>query len=77
MPESIDTLVSEAMQLPPDQRMTLAHRILSSVEPTPSSEIDAAWDAEIRKRIARYDSGGIKGIPAAEVFAEVDQRLRR
>ena len=77
MPESLETLISEAMQLPPDQRMTLAHRILSSVEPVPSSEIDAAWDAKIRERIARYDAGGAGSIPAAEVFAEVDRRLRR
>ncbi len=77
MAESIDTLVSEAMHLPPDQRLTLAHRILSSVEPPASSEIDTAWDAEIRERIARYDVGGVKSIPAAEVFAEADRRLRR
>ena len=77
MAGSIETLVSEAMQLPPDQRLTLAHRILSSVEPVASSEIDAAWDAEIRERIARYDAGGVRSIPAAEVFAEVDRRLRR
>jgi putative addiction module component (TIGR02574 family) len=73
----IETLVSEAMQLPPDQRLTLAHRILSSVEPMVSSEIDAAWDTEIRKRIAQYDAGGVRSIPAAEIFAEVDRRLRR
>jgi putative addiction module component (TIGR02574 family) len=77
MAESIDTLVSEAMTLPPDQRLTLAHRILSSVEPPASAEIDAAWDAEIRARIERYDAGGVTSIPAAEVFDEVDRRLRR
>jgi putative addiction module component (TIGR02574 family) len=58
MAGSIETLVNEAMQLPPDQRLTLAHRILRSVEPAASSEIDAAWGAEISERIARYDSGG-------------------
>jgi putative addiction module component (TIGR02574 family) len=75
MTGSLETLVSDAMQLPPDQRLTLAHRILSSVEPEASSEVDAAWDAEIRDRIARYDAGAVKGIPAVEVFAELDRRL--
>ncbi len=74
---SIETIVAEAVQLPPDQRMTLAHRILSSIEPERSAEIDSAWDQEIRDRIARYDSGGVQSIPAAEVFAELDRRLRR
>ncbi len=77
MAGSIESLVSEAMQLPPDQRLTLAHRIMCSVEPAASSEIDAAWDTEIRERIARYDAGGVKSIPASEVFAEADRRLRR
>lgn len=77
MTGTIDSLVAEAMHLPPDQRLTLAHRILSSVEPAESAEIEAAWDKEICERIARYDAGGVKSIPAAEVFAEVDRRLRR
>ena len=74
---AVETIVAEAVQLPPDQRLTLAHRILSSVEPDRSTETDAAWDAEIGGRIARYDAGGVETIPAAEVFAEVDRRLRR
>lgn len=77
MSVSIDALVSEAMHLPPDQRLTLAHRILTSVEANESSEVEAAWDTEIRQRIARFDAGEVRGIPAAEVFAEVDRRLRR
>ncbi len=76
MSEAVDTIVSEAVRLPPDERLTLAHKILSSVEPEPSAETDAAWDREIRQRIARYDSGEVKSIPATEVFAELDRRLR-
>jgi putative addiction module component (TIGR02574 family) len=74
---SVETIVAEAVQLPPDQRLTLAHRILSSVEPERSPETDMAWEREIRERIACYDAGGAPGIPAAEVFAELDRRLRR
>ena len=77
MTGSVDTLASEAMRLPPDQRLTLAHLILSSVEPAPSAEVDAAWDSEIRQRIERYDAGEVRGIPAAEVVAEAERRLRR
>ena len=77
MSAPVDALVTEAMHLPTDQRLTLAYRILSSVEPASSSEIDAAWDAEIRDRIARFDNGASTTIPAAEVFSELDRRLRR
>ena len=74
---SVETIVAEAVQLPPDQRLTLAHRILSSIEPEPCTETDAAWDAEIGRRITRYDAGGVETMPAAEMFAELDRRLRR
>lgn len=77
MSEAIDTIVSEAVRLPTDQRLTLAHRILTSVEPEESSETDAAWDNEIRERIARHDAGEVRSIPAAEVFGELDRRLQR
>ena len=60
------------MQLPKDQRLTLAHRLLSSVEPTPNPEIEAAWDTEIRERIGRYDAGKSTVIPATQVFIELD-----
>jgi len=73
----MEAIIAEAMELPPDQRLTLAHRILSSVEPAAAPEIDAAWDIEIRERIGRYDAGGGHSIPAAEVFEELDRRLRR
>lgn len=74
---SVEMIVAEAVQLPPDQRLVLAHKILTSIEPEASLETDSAWDSEIRDRIARYDAGNVKSIPASEVFAEVDQRLRR
>ena len=75
MKGSVDTIAAEAVLLPADQRLALAQRILSSVEPPGSAETE--WDAEIRDRIGRYDAGGVKSVPAAEAFAEVDRRLRR
>lgn len=77
MNSSVDTIVAEAVQLPPDQRLTLALRILRSVEPTPAENLNTAWDSEIRERITRYDAGTTKSVPASEVFAEIDRRLGR
>ncbi len=42
---------------------------------TKVTRIDDAWTEEIRERIRKFDSGETKGIPGAEVFAEVDRRL--
>jgi hypothetical protein len=71
--KSLESIASEALLLPKDQRFTLAQRILSSVEP----EADAAWDLEIRERIKRYDAGLTMGISGQDVFAELDKKLKR
>lgn len=77
MTETVDSLARGAVELPPDQRLTLAQVILASLEPDGSPTIDAAWEAEIRERIRRYDIGEVKGIPASQVFSELDRRLTR
>ena len=37
--------------------------------------VEAAWSAEIERRIADLDSGRTVGVPADEVFARLRQRL--
>ena len=51
--------------------MTLAYRLLASVEPEPEPGADAAWEAESAARIARFDAGKSQTVPAAEVFARL------
>jgi putative addiction module component (TIGR02574 family) len=73
----VDNIIAEAIRLSPDQRLTLAYRLLTSVEPEPTEEVERAWESEIRDRIARYDTGTVRSIPAADVFSELDRHLRR
>ena len=75
MIQTIDDLAQIAAELPPDQRYTLAQRILASVEPSREKDHDAAWTTEIRQRIMRFDAGATAGIPAVEVFAEIERSL--
>ena len=75
--KSLEYIASEAILLPKDQRLTLAHRILSSLEPAAGAEVDVAWDEEIRERIKRYDAGLTSGIPGGDVFADLDKKLVR
>jgi hypothetical protein len=72
---SVKQLLQEAAQLPEDQRLTLAHRLLMAGEPAPTKEDENAWDVEIRERIARYDRGESRARSVNEVFSELDRRL--
>jgi len=71
MPATLDALSHDALVLPPDQRVALAYRLLVSVEPDPEPGADAAWEAEIVKRIARFDAGLSQPVAASDVFARL------
>jgi putative addiction module component (TIGR02574 family) len=73
MPATLEELSHDALVLPPDQRLTLARRLLDSVDLEPEPGAAAAWEAEIARRIQRFDAGESRGIPAAEVFARLRQ----
>ncbi len=77
MPNTLETIEKDALQLPEDQKVTLAHRMLMSAEPAPDPSVDALWEAEIIRRIEKLDSGQTARHPAAEVFGELDRRLHR
>jgi putative addiction module component (TIGR02574 family) len=68
MPPTLDALSQDALVLPPDERVTLAYRLLVSVEPSPEPGAEEAWAAEIATRIARFDSGEPQPLAAREVF---------
>ncbi len=77
MPATIESLVAQAMELPADLREIVAHRLLQSIDEDDESgveaEYDPAWEAEILRRIADFDSGKVKGVPAEEVLAALDR----
>ena len=73
MAADFDTLTQDALALPAEQRITLAHRLLTSVEPEPDPDAEAAWEKEIARRIAQSDAGEVEAIPAANVFARLER----
>ena len=75
--KSLEHIASEALLLPKDQRFTLAHRILASVEPEMDAGVEAAWDSEIRERIEKYDADRTVAVSGQEVFAELDKKLKQ
>ena len=71
----VDELSQQALELPPEERVRLAERLLATVHEV-DAEVDAAWDEEIKRRLAEIDNGTAKLIPAEEVFAEVRRILK-
>ena len=68
----VEELSRRAKDLPPHERVKLAEEILATVHGV-DEDVDAEWDAEIKRRIAEIENGTAQLVPAEEVFA----RLRR
>ena len=76
MSDLVEELTQKARALPPEDRARLAEELLASLHETTNPEVDAAWDQEIRRRIAEIENGTAKLIPADEVFAEIRQLIK-
>ena len=71
----VDELSQKALELPAEERVRLAEKLLATVHGV-DPEVEEAWDVEIQRRLAEIDSGTAKLIPAEEVFAEVRRILK-
>lgn len=75
MSDLVEELSRRARALPPEERVRLAEELLATVQEVDPA-VEAAWDAEIKRRIEEIDSGKAKLVPAEEVFAEVRRLIK-
>ena len=74
MSSTLEKLTAEAMKLSPRERADLADLLWVSADPV--AEVDAAWEAEIQRRIADLEAGRTEAIPAERVLAEVRAMIK-
>ena len=67
----------QAQSLQPPDRARLAESLLDMIHPSTNTDIEAAWDDEILRRIDELDQGVAKLTPAAQSFAQVRHDQQR
>ena len=67
MSPEVSKLLEQALALSVDEQEALAESLISNLGGKVDEAVVAAWDAEIKKRIADLDSGKTKTIPWSEV----------
>lgn len=75
--EAIESLTEQVMQLPVGQRLTIAQRILASMDENEEPGLKGEWEQEIRTRIERYDRDPGIAMEGSVVLAELDAKLRQ
>ena len=56
-------LLENAMRLPDEQRAVLAAALIASLDQSVDDDAEAAWSAEIERRLREVESGEVKTIP--------------
>ena len=76
---TVAEILDHALQLDPADRGLIAHRLIVSLEADSAredqSEIDAAWETEIRRRSDDLRSGRVQGIDGRESVARIREAL--
>jgi putative addiction module component (TIGR02574 family) len=72
---TLRVLEKQVLELPPRSRVRLAERIIESIDDYADSELEAAWDDEIERRVKEIQSGAERGIPAGDVMKEARRAL--
>ena len=70
MPDVVAELAERGLSLEPVDRSRLVELLLESLIEPPLPDIEAAWDEEIKCRVAAYDRGEVETYAAEDVFAE-------
>jgi putative addiction module component (TIGR02574 family) len=68
------TVIQQALGLAEKDRAILAGLLLESLEVEPDADHEARWQAEVCRREAELDTGGIPAVPWEEVKARLRQQ---
>ena len=74
MDRDVKEILEDALKLPPEGRAALAGSLIESLDEEIDEDAEAAWDAEIARRLQELDSGKVKPIPWAEVRRRLVKR---
>jgi putative addiction module component (TIGR02574 family) len=76
MASAFEALVEQVLELPEEERNELTARLLRSLEPADGDELsaqewDAAWSAELDRRIGEIRDGRVELVDGDAVLAEL------
>jgi putative addiction module component (TIGR02574 family) len=73
MRRSARAVLADALRLDPDGRAEVAAELLVSLDGPDDPDAEAAWAAEIERRVGEIESGGVK----LEDWEDVKRRIER
>lgn len=72
----LEELSTRARALEPEDRVRLAEELLASLQDDSETEVDAAWDLEIQRRLEEVTNGSASLVSSEQVHAEARKIYR-
>ena len=57
LPDRVEEIAAQGRTLPPEERVRLLDLLLESLDERPTGAIEAAWAAEIERRVRAHERG--------------------
>lgn len=77
MSKAAQLVFADALRLEPETRAELAAELLASLDGPTDPDAEAAWDAEIARRVEAIESGTIRLEPWTDVKRRIEKILGR
>jgi putative addiction module component (TIGR02574 family) len=71
MTETAERIKQQLLDLCLQDRAELAHFLIQSLDDGQDPDAEAAWDAELSRRMQDIENGVETGVPADSVFAQL------
>ncbi len=76
MSASISKIAEQAKALSPAERVALAEVLLESVQVSVDPEVEAAWEAELSRRVAEVEGGAAILVSSEDVYPKARELLK-
>ncbi len=77
MTKAAEKILAEALTLDTNERADLAAKLLASLDGETEEDVDAAWAAEVERRIQDIEAGRAKLVPWEDVERRIEEELRK
>lgn len=75
MRKDLQAVLQDAADLSDDDRATLAGLLIESLEGESDPDVEAAWEADLERRIGQLNAGSVDTVPWEDVRQQLLRRL--
>jgi putative addiction module component (TIGR02574 family) len=72
-----EKVLAEALSLATRERAEIAAQLITSLDGEPEEDVEAAWAAEVDRRIEDVEAGRAKLVPWGDVERRIEEEIRK